>query len=685
MKRDLRPLFDPRSVAIVGASATPAKWGNWLARAALGGNHRRIVYLVNRSGQEVLGKPTFRSLRDLPEPVEMVVVAIGASGFEKVVDDALGAGARAIVAVTAGLGETGADGLAIERRVVQRVRAAGATLVGPNCLGVADTESELVVAYGVFASGPVGLVSQSGNLALELQAIAKETGLGFSRFVSVGNQADLEVAELIDELAAHERTRVIALYVEDFRDGRVLALAALKAREAGKPVILLTVGTSQAGARAARTHTGAMVSASVAIDAACRASGMLRVTTPRQMIEVAQGLLMPHLPRGRRVGIAGDGGGHVALAADLVTAHGLDVPLLTGDLATRVGATLPPAATTTNPIDLAGGGEQDFFNYARTVQVLAESGEVDAVMLTGYFGGYGEESDEFARVEAEVARTMAAAAEANARSLVVQTMYPASAASKVLRSRLVPVYGDIESAVRALASVVTWTEQPAVGVPALPPAREGPPIREGYFEARELLAAAGIEFAEGREVRSLADAQAAAGELGFPVVLKALGASHKSDGGGVRLGIANEDDLDAAFEDIASRLHPPSFSVERMSSPTDGAELLVGVRRDRSFGPVLLIGFGGLHAELLRDMAVALAPTSQALTEQMIRSLRAAPLLLGRRGARSLDVAAAAGAAARLSELVAQRPDLAEAEINPLLVLPHGVMGLDARVVRATR
>jgi acetate---CoA ligase (ADP-forming) len=324
--RDLRALFDPRSVAILGASATPSKWGNWLARGALRGTHRREVFLVNRGGGDVLGHKTYRSLSELPAPVELVVITIGASGFEQAVDDSLRAGARVIVAITAGLGEMGGTGLDLERAVVERVRAAGAVLVGPNCLGVIDTQTELDLAYAGFEAGPIGLISQSGNLALELGLIAGEAGLGFSRFVSVGNQADLDVTELIPLFAAHDPTRVIAIYVEDFRDGRALATAASHALAAGKPVVLLTVGTSRVGARAASSHTGALVSASIAVDAACRASGILRVTSPREMIELAQALLTPHLPRGRRVGIVGDGGGHVALAASscLCSARSLD-------------------------------------------------------------------------------------------------------------------------------------------------------------------------------------------------------------------------------------------------------------------------------------------------------------------------------------------------------------------------
>jgi len=245
----------------------------------------------------------------------------------------------------------------------------------------------------------------------------------------------------------------------------------------------------------------------------------------------------------------------------------------------------------------------------------------------------------------------------------------------------VPVYADIDAAVRVLSRLVRWSEQLPSGVQPLLDQDGSPPLREGYFESRQALAGAGIPFVEAREVRTLDSARAAALELGFPVALKALGSWHKSDAGGVRLGIKGADELEAAFDDMMSRLKPSAFSVERMAPPGDGVELLVGVRRDRSFGPVLVIGLGGLYAEVLRDTVVALAPVDSELAERMIRSLRGASLLLGARGGQPLDIAAAAHAAARLSDLAARRPDIAEVEINPMLVRRDGVLGLDARVV----
>ena len=325
--RDLRALFEPRSVAVVGASNDPSKWGEWLARSALLGAQRRSVFLINRSGGTVLGQEAYRSLEELPEPPELVVLAVPASAFEETVESSLAAGARAIVAITAGLGESSADGSRREQAVVERVRAAGAVLVGPNCMGLYDGETELDLASSDFVPGDLGLISQSGNLAIEVSLLGKELGLGISRFVSIGNQADLEAAELVEEFAEHEPTRVIGVYLEDFRDGRRFARAAA---EAGKPVVLLAGGTSEVGSgRPARTRAPSSAQ-SAAIDAACRAAGIVRVSTPRELVEVAQLLLAPDPPRGRRVAIVTDGGGSAVVAADLASAAGLELPIALG-------------------------------------------------------------------------------------------------------------------------------------------------------------------------------------------------------------------------------------------------------------------------------------------------------------------------------------------------------------------
>ncbi|HEX5194800.1 MAG TPA: CoA-binding protein, partial [Solirubrobacteraceae bacterium] len=295
--RPVHALFAPRSVAVLGASDDPRKWGNWLARRALRGEHRRQIYLVNRRAQTVLDRAAYPSLKDLPGPADLVVITVPAAGLDAAVDEALAAGARAIVAITAPSHDT-ADALAAQASLAARVRDAGAVLLGPNCLGVLDNGEQLELATADLPVGSIGLISQSGNLALELALLAGRDGLGFSRFASLGNQADLGATELLASLAEHEQTRLIALYLEDFRDGRAFARAAARC---GKPVVALAIAEGAVTARAVASHTGALASDDAAIDAALDAAGVHRVHTPQELLDVCGVLLRCRPMAGRRV------------------------------------------------------------------------------------------------------------------------------------------------------------------------------------------------------------------------------------------------------------------------------------------------------------------------------------------------------------------------------------------------
>ena len=645
-RRDLRALFSPASVAVVGASDDPVKWGNWLARGALRAERRRPVHLVNRRGGEVLGRPAHRSLADIPEPPELVVLAVPPAALDQAVDDALGAGARAIVAITAGAADGDAGGER-DAALAARVRAAGAVLLGPNCLGVYDADAELELAAGDLPPGSIGLVSQSGNLALELGLLAAEAGLGFSRFVSLGNQADLEAVDIVRELAGHAATELIAVYVEDFRDGRAFAAAAHAARDAGKHVVMLAIEHSEATARAVRSHTGALASDGAAIDAACAVAGIERVRSPQEMIDLAEGLLRAPVPAGRRIAVLADGGGHCGIAAGLAQAAGLELPALSTETVAALRAALPPTAAAANPVDLAGGGEQDISSFERASRVLLSSGEVDAVLLSGYFGGYAEYGEAMARAETSVAEALAGVARASGRPLVVHSMYAHTAAADALRAGGVPVFRSVERAAATLGRLALAGERDPAGVPPLPRPAPAPVRAAGYAEARALLRAGGVPFVAAETVTSAGEAAAAAARLGYPVAVKALGVLHKSDSGGVVLGVTGEDALRAAVADLRARLHPPALSVERMAPAAGGLELLIGARWDARFGPVALAGLGGVHTETLGD------------------------------------VAAAARALAALSRVAAGHPEIAEIEINPLLALPDGALALDARLVLA--
>jgi acyl-CoA synthetase (NDP forming) len=676
VSRDLTPLFEPKTLAIVGVSADPGKWGYWFARDAALGSHRRRVYLVGRNGGEVHGMPVHRSLGDLPEAPELVVLSVPADGLEEAVDDSLAAGARALVAIAAGFAELGEEGAARERALVERVRAAGAALVGPNCLGLFDGAAELQLASVPLPAGPVGFVSQSGNVLLETALLLEDFGLGFSRAVSIGNQADVDATELVAALAQHEETRVIGVYCEDFRDGRAFVEAA---RTAGKPVVLLTVGRTEAGRRAARSHTGALTSGREAVEAACRAGGIHLVDTPRELVDAAQALLAPYRPRGSRIAVIGDGGGYGAIASDLLGARGIELPVLSEQTQATLRELLAPTAPTANPVDLAGAGERDVFSFARTTRALLDADDADAVLFTAYFGGYSTLSDEMRDREVAVAELLAEAVVESGKPLVVHTMYASSPAAHALRAARVPVYRVIESAVDAVAALIADSGPPPP-TPSLP--APGSPLADAsYPAARAALEEVGFPFGAARTVDGREKVLGAAAELGYPVVLKALGPLHKSDAGGVVVDLRDEVELGAAFDELSARLTAGSFSVEAAEDVAAGFELLAGARHDPRFGPLVVVAAGGLHAETLRDVAVALAPVDEAGADELIRSLASAPLLTGARGRPPLDVVAAARAIAALSRFAASHPEVAEVEVNPLLVRREGAVGLDARLI----
>lgn len=674
----LDALFAPNAVAIVGASDDTRKYGNWIAVQALKGGGP--VHLVNRTRDTVLGRPTVPSIQAVGSPVDLAVIAVPAAGFEAAVDDALAAGAKAIVGISAGLGEAGEEGLALERRITAKVHAAGARMLGPNCLGVLDHTTGLTLASNEFPVGNVGVISQSGNMALELCTLLVDHGLGVSRFASLGNQADLDAADLIESYSAHEGTAAIAVYCEDFRDGRRFARAAAKAAAAGKPVVLLTVGATEASVRNAKSHTGAMVSSGIVVDAACRAAGIEQVTSPAQMAHLLQALVRSKVPSGARTAVFADGGGQASVASDSAAAQGLDVVEFSAALQEAIADELPPTAAVSNPVDVAGGGEQDIMCFSRVLEHLNASDAVDATLMSGYFGGYGSYGPELAEREIEAARRMAASTAASESTVVVQTMNWESEAATALRQGGVPVYRGIEEAAWVLGRLARRHAEPATGVPSLPEPAV-PVVDTGYYPSRRLLAGAGIPFVPAAEIATRKELLAAAHGLTYPLVLKALGDEHKSDRGGVVLGIADTGALLQAWDDVQTRLSPSTCSLEEMANLSGAVELLVGVRRDARFGPIVLVGLGGVFAEVLRDVRCALGPVTVPQARELLLSLRGAALLTGARGRVPIDLGAAAEVVAKLSELAAAHPEISEIECNPVAALPDRAIALDARIV----
>lgn len=684
MSDSLTDLFDPKSVAVVGASNDPKKWGHWLARGALAGAHRRTVHLVNHNGSQVVGTECARRLSDLPEVPELVAITTPPAHVRAVVEEGLALGVRYFVVITTGVGDPPSS--QDERALIELVRDSGARLVGPNCMGLVDTTADFSLSWGEFATGAVGLVSQSGNVGLELGRMLARVGQGFSRFVSLGNQHDVDAVDAIEALIAHKPTKLIAAYIEDFRDGRRLAEVFAAATAADKPVLLLTVGRSEASSRAALSHTGALVSASAVVQAMCRESGALYVSSSGELVDTAQVLLAPVSVQGERVAVLGDSGGQSALAADTLSAATLSVPTFDSSTIGRLGSVLPTYAGLSNPVDLAGVGEADLGNYPAVAELL-HSSNTDVTVLTGYFGDYATDSPALMDSEVRAATRLAEVSVAAHRPVLVHSMGRDTQALVALRDNGIPVLERIEHLSAALHNAARWHAQAgAIPHDAGPSSTrvDVAPVGSGdYEDMRNLLVECGIDFPPASFVRNADDAIAAARRLGYPVALKAMGLAHKTEMGGVALGLDNDSDLRAAFGVMRQRTGSASYAVESMCSPPHAVELIMGVRRDAAFGPVAMVGIGGTTAELLADTAVGLAPLTHERAEHMIRSLRLAPLLGGWRGAPPADVDAAARTLVRLARAGVEHPELAELEINPVLVHPSGAIALDAAGVIA--
>ncbi len=681
LTRSLDPLFAPSSVVVYGASDVHGSWGRAVAERLLRGEPERPVYFVSERRPEVLGRATVSSLEGLPEVPELAVLVVPSRVLPDVADQVLGAGVRAVVAIAAGFGETGEAGREVERRMARAAHEAGAVLLGPNCMGVVDTSSGLHAAPWIdLPAGDVAFVSQSGNLSIDFGDRARDLALGFSRFVSVGNQADVTVAEVLIDCVSHEQTRAVAVYCEAFPDGRAFGRAALALREAGKPVVLLAPGRSAAGARAALSHTGALVGDSAVVDAMCAACGAVRVWTPREMAEAVAALRALPAPRGRRVGVITTGGGNGVIASDAVVAAGLDVPVLPAETAQLIAGAVPQSASTDNPVDLIGATLSDAGNLVSVAGLLLDSGAVDAVAVTGSpFSMWFDADESLAGLERDSVAGFRELVDRTAMPVVFTTDRPSSpSVTEAIAAGLI-VHRDIESAARALRVAWDAAADPS-GVPD-EPAAERPVSETGYWAARDAVAAIGIPVPPAELVHDPGQALAAAGRLGYPVVLKALAGEHKSDAGGVALGIEDEAALEQAIAVTAERLAPGAWTVEQMLDAGPSAELLLGCRRDPAFGCVAVAGSGGTLAELTADTAVALAPVDADGALRLLAGLRCSALLDGYRGGPALAAGQAAEALAALSRFAAAHPEIAEIEINPLVVAAGGAWALDARII----
>jgi acetate---CoA ligase (ADP-forming) len=682
----MRRLFEPNVVAVIGASAERGKIGGEILHN-LQSRFQGEVVPVNPKHREILGARCYPRLTDAPGPVDLAVIAIPAAHVEAAVDDCVAKGVAEIVIITAGFSETGEEGRRREQALLEKVRAAGIRMVGPNCMGLINTDPR-VRLNATFApvyppEGRVALSSQSGALGLALLDFADKLNLGISSFVSVGNKADVSGNDLIQYWAEDLRTDVILLYLESFGNPvRFSKIARRVARQ--KPIVAVKSGRSRAGSRAASSHTGALAESDQVVDALFRQAGVIRTATLEELFDVAMVLAHQPIPRGKRVGILTNAGGPGILAADACAARGLEVPALSSKSAAQLRSFLPAAASVGNPVDMLAAAEPE--HYRRAEKILLEDDGLDAVLVI-FIPPIASNSEAVAAAMVDGA--------VGARKPVLATFMSARGAPPVLAP--IPCYPFPESAAIALARAATygeWKRGDAGTIPELKgvdAARGRAIVDSGLLrgggwlspvEVEELLTAFGIPVAPARVAASETEAAESARALGFPVALKAVGPAilHKTEVGGIRLGLADEAAVIAGCRELKSRLGMglTQFLVQAMVP--DGIEVIAGVTRDATFGPLILYGSGGTLVELLGDVVFRLHPLTDVDVAGMLDEVRGTALLRGYRGAARLDEAALKDLLLRLSALVDACPEVAEMDLNPVKVLARGVRVVDARV-----
>ncbi len=690
-ERSLAPVLAPQSVAVIGAGRRPGGIGHEVLLNLLHGGFTGRLAAVNPHTDAIAGIPTYPAIGAVAEPVDLAVIAVPATEVAAVVEECGAAGVRGAVILSSGFGETGTDGDAVQREVVRRARLHGMRLVGPNCLGVANT-SPSVRLDATFANirpepGALALASQSGAVGIAILDHAGRVGLGISEFVSLGNKADVSGNDLLLHWWSDPRTEVIGLYLESFGNPRKFGrIARLVGR--GKPVLVVKGGRSGGGRRAGASHTAAAATSDTAVDALFAQAGVLRMDTVEELIDTARVLSGLPLPRGRRVGIVGNAGGAGVLAADAAEALGLAVPELS-DASKQALLDGTAAVAAGNPADLGAAATPQRLRTA--IQVLHDSGEVDALLVIFAATRAGNVDDVYAAI--------GAAAEGAAIPIVVNCLGAPDADPQVTLAdggRL-PVFPFPETAIRALGHAVRyaeWRERPQGVVPDLDRVdtdRVRDVVRrflglhpDGDWldpqTASELLDAVGIVVQPSVQATSRHEAREAADRLGYPVALKtaATGIVHKTDVGGVRLGIRDRAELGSAYDAVTAAAGDKTVVVQAMAPP--GVELVLGVHRDEQFGPVLMAGSGGVLTDILADRRWRGLPLTDQDATEMLRSLRCAPLLAGYRGRPPVDEPAVLDLLHRVARLAELVPEVAELDINPLIAAPGGAYAVDVKL-----
>ncbi len=700
--RHLKSLFAPRQIAVIGASATPGKIGHVVLSNLMGAGYTGTITPVNPKSDSILGLPVTCKIEDLPQELDLAVLCIPAGKCVAALEELAKIKVKAVVVIGAGFKEIGGAGWKLEEELTQIAKRHHIALLGPNCLGYIGTASKVNVTFaeGQPDSGGIGFFSQSGALCIAILDWARDKNLGFSYFISMGNKAVIDESDLLTFMADDPNTKVIVGYIESVENGTRF-LRNAEAASAKKPVILLRAGSSNAGAKAASSHTGALAGRDAAYEAAFRQGGVIRAREMEELFQLAQAFASQPLPQGPNVAVVTNSGGPGIVAADACDAAGLTMTALNNTTIERLKAILPSYASFFNPVDVIGDAKPE--RIAATVEiVLADEMTHSLVILISPTARTPVED-----VARELIKVLEAVPQEHRKPVFCCFMGgPLVAAGKaLLRDAGYPCYDFPEPAIRSVKAMFKYKKRRE----ALPPVevayrRDQPraetvirkALQDGVYELAEFHAQGLLEAYElptppAKLCRTSQEAVDAATKIGFPVVMKIAspGIIHKSDVGGVMLNIKNPDEAREAFIEVTSRAqrlrkdaHITGCLVQGMAQP-GSHEVIVGVKRDPQFGPLILFGLGGIHVEAFKDFSTRLAPLTLSDAHDMIREIRAYPILAGMRGQKPINFNALEDILLIMSQLALDFPIIEEAEFNPVLVNNKSALVADIRVILA--
>ncbi|MGO9558413.1 MAG: GNAT family N-acetyltransferase [Acidimicrobiales bacterium] len=684
-------LLCPSSIAVIGASRKPGTIGRELLSNLMAGGFTGPVYPVNPAGGEIDGLTAFRSIGEVPGTVDLAVIAVPAAQVAEVIEECGVKGVGGLVVISAGFAETGGDGREAERGLVTIAHRHGMRLVGPNCMGVVNTAPAISMnaTFSPVAPrrGHIAFSSQSGGLGIAILNEATRRDLGVSSFVSVGNKADVSGNDLLRYWEQDGETDVILLYLESFGNPRHFSRIARRiARKT--PIIAVKSGRSPSGSRGASSHTAALATPDATVDALFRQAGVIRVDTLEELFDVADVVSHQPLPKGSRVAIVGNAGGPGVLAADACEGYGLSVPELSRSTQERLRALLGPAAAVGNPVDCIASATAD--QYREALEIVLADHAIDSVIVI-FTPPLVTQADDVAAAVASVA--------SGATKTIVANFLATSGTLSAFREgeRRVPWFTYPESAARALARIapyVVWREKPLSRPPQFSDIDAGAgravveaALRDtstswlGTPAASALLKAYGISVVASTRATTPEAAVSAAGEVGYPVALKldVPGIVHKTDVGGVRLGLASESEVLAAATELLGAFGEQAAVVVQPMVPA-GVETIVGLIQDPAFGPLVMFGLGGTATELLGDRALSLVPLSRPEAVDLVSSLRSSRLLTGYRGAAKADIDVLADVVCRVARLAEDLPEVIEMDLNPVVAGPTGCLALDCKI-----